>query len=173
MEQTKVNAGFFTRLLATFLNILIYFSLLSVPLFIAVITESTNLLQVGILTASLYMFSCVFYTTYLIYFVSHFGGDLGKLLFGLKILNSRDDSLLDFKTALYRQFPGYIFSVGFFGLGYLRVLKNPNKLAWHDELFGTRVVKSGSLIPGIIATVVLGAYLTFFAYSLTLTMGTI
>lgn len=170
MEQNKVNAGFFIRLLATFLNVLLYFSLLSIPMFIAIVTESTNMLTVGILTASLYMFSCVFYTAYIIYFVSRFGGDLGKLLYGLKILNSQNDSLLDLKTALYRQFPGYIFSGGFFGLGYLRVLKNPDNLAWHDELFGTRVVKNGSFMPGLFATIVLTAYLLFFVYSLTLVM---
>lgn len=173
MEQNKNTGGFFVRFLATLLNMLIYLSLLSLPLFVSIISGNTNIVRVAVFTASLYMLSCVFYTTYIVYFVSHFGGDLGKLLCGLKIVDASTGLHLDLKTALYRQFPGYLFSGGFFGLGYLRVLRNKDNLAWHDELFGTRVARTGSWIPGLMAVVILKVYLIFFIYSLSLITGTI
>ncbi len=171
MNQNNNNAGFFIRFFATQLSMLVYFSMLSIPLFVSIMMGNSDLLQGALLTVALYMFSVVFYTAYIIYFVTHFGGELGKLLFGLKIVRSSDNSLLDTKTALCRQFPGYLFSGGFFGLGYFRVLKNPENLAWHDELFGTKVVREGSWLPGLFSTLILITYLTFFVYSLVLMIG--
>ena len=79
---------------------------------------------------------------YHVYFVTNYGGAIGKLLFGLKIVDANTNELIDKKRALYRYIAGYPFSGVFFGLGFFRIIKHENNLAWHDELFNTKVVGS-------------------------------
>ncbi len=183
MQQN--NAGFLRRFIAYYIDLLIYLVLFTVPFYLMlkeavnkvntfvpkpyVGQDTTDILELVANFApfiNIFVFACVFFLLgaiawlfYQVYFVSHFGGTIGKLVCGLRIKDSRTDANLDSKTAFYRSYPGYMFSSAFFGLGYLRIIKNDQNLAWHDELFNTKVVKEGSILPGVISFVLLAVIL--------------
>lgn len=93
-----------------------------------------------------------------IFFTYWFGGSIGKLLWGIRVTNLTENKL-SFKRILFRQTIGYLFSWNLFGLGYWSVLKDPEKLAWHDKAAGSRVVtkEKSFWIVGLVATVLLVA----------------
>ena len=103
---------------------------------------------------------------YSIYFISHFGGTLGKLIFNLKIVDNNTNELISNKRAFYRLFIGYAFSFQFVAWGFLRIIKNSNKLTWHDELFDTKVVSKGSAFSGVITFVGLLILTSFFSFKI-------
>ena len=51
-----------------------------------------------------------------------------------------DGGRIAFPDALVRGLTG-IFSLAVFGIGFLWILKDPDKQAWHDRVAGTYVVK--------------------------------
>lgn len=168
------NAGFIIRFFAAKLDRMLFSVLFSLPLlFIVFQAKSSGIPNsfddyLGIIV---YIVVVLFLllpitVTYNVLMTSKFGGHLGKLLFGLKVLDYKTDQLLDHKTVLYRILPGYMFSAAFFGLGYLRVFKNPENLAWHDELFGTKVVRSGPWFGGLLAYFFVLVYWGFFIFSI-------
>lgn len=163
MEQTNIqtnNAGFFIRFFAiTFDNIFNNLILFVIPAYLFS-NQLRKLESIDPLTPIVnfgtYFFAAIFIGSliviaYQIYFMVRFGGSLGKIVFGLKIVDKDTTNYLDYKTALYRVLIGYAFSAAFFGLGFLRVFKNNENLAWHDELFNTKVTKTGSSVIGIVS----------------------
>jgi len=165
------NAGFIVRLFAlltdSLLEILIfviglYFfvSVLSVNNFV---TSSLNLISYII---GFFLLFGIVKLVYSIYFISHFGGTIGKLIFNLKIVDNNTDKLISSKKAFYRLFIGYIFSAQFIGWGFLRVIKKSDKLAWHDELFNTKVVSKGSKLSGIVIFIGLLLVIGFLSYKI-------
>jgi len=89
-----------------------------------------------------------FFTT-LVYgpwFISKTGTTLGKYFSGLKVTNDEGQNLT-YKRAFFRQNIGYAFSGSLFGLGFLAVAKDPEKLGWHDKATGSRVVITRTLWP--------------------------
>lgn len=79
------------------------------------------------------------------FLISKFGGDVGKLLWGLAIVKE-DDLHLTFKGALFREYVAKIASKGSMGLGYLWIFKDAEKRAWHDLLSGTHVVRKNEAL---------------------------
>lgn len=73
-----------------------------------------------------------------------FGGTVGKLVTGIKITNL-DGNHLSLKRVAFRQTIGYMFSWLFFGLGYLAILKDDKRQAWHDKTVGSVVLQVNSL----------------------------
>jgi len=67
-------------------------------------------------------------------------GTLGKLLVGIQIQNSHEDSRITFMTALLR-FAVKIFSILFLGLGILPIIFTKKHQGLHDLVAGTIVVK--------------------------------
>lgn len=140
-------AGFFLRLLA-FLNEKLIF-LLVVALFILNISKSNTLNSVyqGLITLLVII---VFYfllgMVYEVLFTHHFGGNLGKLITGLRIKDQSGNKLA-FNKILFRQLLSYKFSGLVFGLGYLSILKDPQKQAWHDKTVDSNVFKVQPLLP--------------------------
>lgn len=161
------NAGFARRLFAALLECVLLLLLGTFPLYFLTTkiagNEMVNPLKpfLDILTyiIVLIFLGAVIRVVYAIYFYEKFGGNIGKLLSGLKVVNMESGANLDKKTAMYRIIVGYAFSAGFFGLGFFRIIKNPDNLGWHDELFNTKVVKTSSIIPGIVAFVISAALL--------------
>ena len=163
------NAGFTVRLFATLtdsiievllfvLGLYLFVSLLSVENFV------TSTLNLVIYILTFLLFFGILRLFYSIYFITHFGGSLGKLIFNLKIVDNKTEELLSNKRAFYRVFIGYAFSAQFLGWGFLRVIKNPNKFAWHDELFNTKVVSKGSVFSGVMIFVGVMILTGFLAY---------
>jgi len=67
-------------------------------------------------------------------------GTIGKLLIGIQVQDSHDDSRITFMTALIR-FLLKIFSILFGGLGILLILFTKKHQGFHDLIAGTVVVK--------------------------------
>ena len=67
------------------------------------------------------------------------GGSPGKLLIGIKVVDS-DDKYLSFKRAFFRSFVGYMVSGSLAGLGFFWIFKNNGRRAWHDMMVGSFVM---------------------------------
>ena len=94
-----------------------------------------------------------FHIWYLHYYVYHFyhclflcvwmfshAGNFGKLLIGIQVQNSHEDSRITFTTALLR-FVVKIFSILVFGLGILLIIFTKKHQGLHDLVAGTVVVR--------------------------------
>lgn len=137
--MSKNGAGFLVRALASMTDTV----LLVTPhiLFGLWIAGSATLPQLGfsamtylivILSVSL---GFIFFYPYL---VSRFGATPGKLLTGLRITDEEGKNLT-LRRSLFRALVGYSFSSLYFGLGYLSIIKDEKKQAWHDKAVGSRV----------------------------------
>ena len=67
------------------------------------------------------------------------GTTLGGIICQMRLVRT-DGGRIGFPDALVRGLTG-IFSLAVFGLGFLWILKDPDKQAWHDRVAGTYVVK--------------------------------
>ncbi len=89
---------------------------------------------------------------------SIFGGSLGKLLTGIKIIN-KEGQKISFSKALFRQFIGYKVSAMGLGLGFIWAVLDKNNQTWHDKIsntFVTSIHKLG-LLTGLISLTLLTA----------------
>lgn len=134
-------ANFNLRLLAHMLDSTIFLS----PniLFFYLITSSQYLNQfVSLIFLYLILY---FLPSFLIpsliqsYLTSKYGMTIGKLLTGLKVLH-QSDNYLSFKQSYFRYTIGYAFSGLLFGLGFLAIIKDPQKQGWHDKAIGSKVI---------------------------------
>ncbi len=98
--------------------------------------------------ADLIMIICTYFVFGWV-FVNHFifpssyrRGSVGKLIMGLRIV-SADGRTMTPAQAVQRNF-GQLLNLGILLLGYIGCLIDPNKLALHDDLAGTRVIVRGS-----------------------------
>lgn len=140
-------AGFFLRLLAYFNEKLLFLLLASA--FIWNLSKNNALSGIYhglIIFLAIIVFYFLFGMVYNVMFTHYFGGNLGKLITGLRI-RDQSGSKLDFKKILFRQLLVYQFSWLVFGLGYLSVLKDPKKQAWHDKIVDSNVFRVQALLP--------------------------
>jgi uncharacterized RDD family membrane protein YckC len=136
------EAHFLHRLLATFIDAAIGFA---INLYVInIVVKSVSIPE---LVSNLFLFLLIllspFGLLYQILLTQWFGGTLGKLLTGIKI-TSAEGTHLSFKRIMFRQTIGYMFSSLLFGFGYLAILKNDKRQAWHDQAVGSLVVKTGN-----------------------------
>lgn len=108
------------------------------------------------------------HTLIMSYLTARFGGNLGKLLTGLEIVQ-KNGSYLSFKEALFRSTIGYTFSTLFFCLGYLNIITDVEKRAWHDKAIGSYVVRKNNMwilsIFILLVTFFLNIFLVFSSIS--------
>jgi len=160
MIQNKPFAGFLLRLLAASTQTSVLY-LLHTLFWFLVISKSQNLAEFMYYLSLYFIFCCLpWYPTITLlmsYLTSKFGGNLGKLLTGLKVV-SKNGSYLPFKKALFRATIGYTFSTLLFGLGYLNIITDFQKRAWHDKTIGSYVVKKNNI--WILSIIIL--LITFF-----------
>lgn len=140
-------AGFFLRFLAYFNEKLIFLLLASLYLWNVSQNSTLNSVYQGIV---ILLVIIVFYfllgMVYTVLFTHYFGGDIGKLLGGLRV-RDQSGNKLTFNKILFRQLLSYKFSWLVFGLGFLSILKDPNKQAWHDKTVDSNVFKVQPLLP--------------------------
>ena len=90
---------------------------------------------------------------------------LGKYLYGLKVVDSKNDNLsfgLSLKRSLLQPF-----STLFFGAGYWNINKNEKKQAWHDIKSGTVVLmKKKNLTLAYVATIMMVIVWVYLTYGL-------
>jgi uncharacterized RDD family membrane protein YckC len=116
---------------AAFLDRLAAFSLDAILIIIAVqvLDFDREFARVGFLLALAYHVS--FWTLK--------GTTLGGIICQLRLVRT-DGAPVGFSEALVRGLSG-IFSLLVFGIGFLWILKDPDRQAWHDRIAGTYVVK--------------------------------
>src|SRR3989339_178529 len=171
MDRFK-TAGFFRRYFAQVLDTFINMSVSIVPFFVLVFSAVATYIKspmelnplslvLPIVLLFLMPIAIFFYSWY---FTHKFGGTIGKLLFGLRIVDG-NGTYIDKATAFWRMTVGYTISSTFFGLGYLWAFRKKEDLTWHDRFLSTRVIRVGSPVWGIIALILLKIVLiTFIVY---------
>lgn len=139
--MTNNLAGFRLRLLASFIDGGIF--LLPHTLFSLFISQSNSLAQFSpnLMLYFIVILLPLLITTFLYssLLTHYFGGALGKLITGLRVI-SENGQRLSLKRSLFRHTIGYQFSNTFFGLGYFWIIKDKNKMAWHDYAVGSKVI---------------------------------
>ena len=138
-------AGYQRRFVAYLIDVLIITNVLTLPLILIALGFKNELPEYTVLNFVSYLLAIVFLsgllkTLYHVYFISTYGATPGKLLLGIEIVESDNNKWLDKKLAFYRYIAGYSFSIQFFGYGFFKMIKHPQNLAWHDQLFNTRVI---------------------------------
>lgn len=141
-------AGFWVRLLADLIDLFLLSLAFSAMVF--VLADSQTLAQ---LVYNLLFFLVVLLLPlgilsifYRPYFTHRFGGNIGKLITGLRVTDL-EGRLLTFKRSLFRYFIGYAFSGVLFGLGFFSIIRDPDKRGFHDKATPSKVVITGNLWP--------------------------
>ena len=137
------KAGFAVRLLAYLLDLLICLAIILIPIWL-VVRGKPNLGEL-IPATGLLLYCVIFIVPVLEFFLNKvlltvkFGGGIGKLVCGLAVTDE-DGKLLRFRQAIFRYVVGYFVSGMLFGLGFLWILRDPQRQGWHDHVSGTFVV---------------------------------
>lgn len=136
------NAGFKLRILAALNDWLILF--LPHNLFLAYLSTSANLptliinifLYLIIILFPLMLISPLFYYAFL---TSKIGYTVGKAVTGLTVVDENGHNL-SYKRSFFRHTTGYTISSLLLWLGFLTIIKDPNKQGWHDKAVGSKVI---------------------------------
>lgn len=85
------------------------------------------------------LFMCAITSVYAMIMIGTWGGTLGKLILGLRVVRHSDGGRVPYGLALGRSLAEYMSMIPI-GLGYLWIALSPSKRGWHDYLCDTRVV---------------------------------
>lgn len=135
-------AGFWIRSLARVIDILIFYILIFAIIYfltfrIERISESISAL---VLFISFGLIFAPIEWLYLSWTTSQFGGTVGKLFSGLRVINDKGENL-HFWKSIFRYTIGYTISKMFFGVGFYWITRDKNKQGWHDSVSDTYVIK--------------------------------
>jgi uncharacterized RDD family membrane protein YckC len=135
-------AGLGPRYLAYFIDLLIWnlASLILIILYVPLVKDVSSLVAFILYVFSISMFMSVFTIFTYAFLISRYGGNIGKLLTGLKIVDE-NFNMVSFKRAFFRSTVGYFVSSVLWGVGYLWISRNPQKQGWHDMMSDTFVIK--------------------------------
>ncbi len=149
------------RLLAYLIDKTIYSALFLVLLHFVTFSETLpNLVARTVLAVAVFLSTSLFYQFFSAFMISKFGGNFGKLLTGIKIVDLNGKNL-SFWRAFLRTTVGYMVSGVCMFIGYIWILidKKEHK-AWHDMMFETKVIESKpqafGLALGLVSLVVFG-----------------
>ncbi len=141
-ETQDINyAGFLIRLMAKlsdnlilFFPTLVYFSFVNIGQI-----DLKGLIVVLIWYILIFwLLGWIISVLYYSYLTFRYGGTIGKMIAGISVFDEKA-SKLTFAMSLFRHTIGYASSGIFFGLGYLWIIKDPQKKGWHDHLSGSYV----------------------------------
>jgi uncharacterized RDD family membrane protein YckC len=82
--------------------------------------------------------SIVFIVFYYLFFWTIAGQTIGKAIMGIKIVPNKGGRMTITRSLI--RYIGYLVSTIFFGLGFIWILVDDRRMAWHDRLAGTCVV---------------------------------
>jgi len=137
-------AGFWIRLLAYTIDFLLMLCVILVSVWFILIDKpnlETLLPKIGVLFyCMIFILPTLEFLINKVLFTIKFGGSIGKLACGIKVVDE-DGNLLKFWQAIFRYVVGYFVSGMLFGLGFLWILRDPQRQGWHDQVSGTYVVR--------------------------------
>ncbi len=91
------------------------------------------------------------------FLISRFGGTIGKLAIGIKVVLA-DGQFLSFWRSFFRDRIAYIVSGVLLWLGFIWILVDKERRAWHDQIAGSYVVTSNKKL-AFLGVIVLAAIL--------------
>lgn len=175
VQEMNYNASLLSRFLAYVMDTLLIWLIFSSLLFIFTLlysgnqTSAAGTLNVVYFPLLWLIIDQIIFILYQVYMLTKYGATIGKMLFGMKVVDLDSGNNLDWKTALYRVTAGYGFSSQLLGLGFWRIIKSDQNLGWHDELFNSRVTKGAPLYRGgIMLLLTFIAVLALMVLSITL-----
>lgn len=139
-------AGFWRRLLAWFIDSIIM-GLISFPIamiasFAMIYLQDSN----PSLATGLYLgtnaLNYVFYYAYVYYFLTRKGATPGKMVLGIKVVDSSTGTYLGGKQVAMREIVGRIACVITLGIGYLIIPFRKDRCGLHDFIGGTRAIRA-------------------------------
>ena len=136
----KQLAGFGVRLIAYLTEFAFGFTVFALVLRYIVIADDLKTVLDRFLTGLIVLiFIHPILTLVNIALTVNFGGGLGKLLCGLKIVD-QDSRYLSYKKAFFRLLVGYQVAKLVSGLGFIWIMVDKQKRGWHDLVTGSWVV---------------------------------
>lgn len=147
-QKMKNNiASVWQRILSHFIDLFIAFLL---PLYFLNLISNTTDVQTFLDSSSIgvvFIFFAypVIYAAFISFMVSNFGGTLGKLLTGTKIVNSNGENI-SFWRAFFRNHIGYMISGVFLWLGFVWVFIDKERRTWHDQIADTFVITTNKFV---------------------------
>lgn len=144
----KEPAGFLIRFLAEALEFFLFSLILTLTLFYLASSQTLAQFVYGFLVylLAIALPLSIIGVIYRPVLTRYFGGNLGKLLVGLKVTTLHNIPLT-LKQGLFRYTIGYAFSAVLFGLGFWSVIKDKEKRAFHDKVVGSKVVVAKNIWP--------------------------
>lgn len=138
------KAGFWMRLVATFIDAFIVFVLqflLGSLLAVAGVASSGGAEgAVGNIAILVQLFGFALSFAYYVIFTGYCGQTPGKMALRIKVIR-RDGSQLSYGRAAFREIPAKFISGIIFGIGYLMVAFDDQKQGLHDRMANTYVIK--------------------------------
>jgi uncharacterized RDD family membrane protein YckC len=104
----------------------------------------------------------IIYALFVSFMVSSFGGTLGKLLTGTRIVSS-DGRKLKFWKAFFRNHIGYMVSGMLLGMGFIWILIDKERRGWHDQIANTYVVNVNKLLGYVGAVIIILMFLAEYS----------
>ena len=129
-----VSPGFFRRLAAQFYDIVLLIAILLVANGVLLLLTDTETLKTYTFLHRAYLISICF--LFYAWFWTHGGQTLGLRAWNIKVL-TLDQKPISWSQALLRFITAMLSWTVFFGLGFIWVLFNKEKLSWHDRLSKT------------------------------------
>lgn len=169
MMENKIFAKIRLRLLAGYLD----YAILALPITFLLWYAGTSysmpvLVQRLFLLIIIWLPFGILSLLHPIFFTHYFGGTVGKLLTGLKVIDEHG-KYLSLKRSFFRHTVGYQFSGILFGLGFLAIIKDPQKQGWHDKAVGSKVIVEKRKWPlallMLLALIILNLYILYSAFN--------
>jgi uncharacterized RDD family membrane protein YckC len=152
--------GFWRRMMAFFIDKIILFITSIFILFVGVLALSLGFLshyseffperlaEVTLTFMLLYFLMTVFISMlYFTYFHGTTGQTFGKMIFGLRVVQSTGEKMT--LGVGFLRWVGYIVSGIVFYLGFIWIAFDGKKQGWHDKIAGTVVVRVKNIVDGL------------------------
>lgn len=135
-----VYAGFWSRYFAMVIDTLIVWTPLVVLIFILVFANLWDSIGDNPMSTLMSVIALIIQATYNVYFISRSGQTPGKKILKIKVQEVSTGKNLGIVAVVLREVIGKFIS-SFFDLGYIWMLRDPNKQTWHDKIAKSVVVK--------------------------------
>ena len=139
--DTLPKAGFWIRVVATFVDVLIVFVLqFLLGTLLALIGIASNSGAAGDIAILVQLFGFALSFAYYVFFTGYCGQTPGKMALRIKVIRC-DGSSLGYGRAAFREIPAKFISGIIFAIGYLMVAFDDQKQGLHDRMTDTYVIK--------------------------------
>ncbi|WP_017756118.1 RDD family protein [Calidifontibacillus oryziterrae] len=134
-----VFAGFWVRFWAFMIDLIVVGSLNRILIAPFLRWQNVPMDDSGLFSISAILTALIMYA-YFIIMTKHFGQTLGKMIFGLRVVNETEEKLT-WSTVVFRELVGKFISETVFFLGFIVAGFSARKKGWHDWIADTVVVQ--------------------------------